>query len=133
MDIIEKAERLQELAKLLEGTSAPTANLITAALELVAELAEKVNGLEEELKLLTEEVDDMDDALAELAEDVYGDDLDETFEVECPYCGEQIQIDEGILNDGGITCPACDSALEFEFGCDCEDDDCDCGECGHKE
>jgi len=127
MDIIEKAQRLEELAKSLETEDAAK-NLIAAALELISELAKKVTGLEEELEELGEEVDDLDDAFEELCEDVYGDEEDETFEVECPNCGELIQIDEGILEDGGITCPGCDETLEFEMddfgggcgGCGCE-------------
>ena len=123
MDIIEKAQRLEELAKSLETEDAAK-NLIAAALELISELAKKVTGLEEELEALTEQVDDLDDAFEELCEDVYGDEEDETFEVECPNCGELIQIDEGILEDGSITCPGCDETLEFEL------DDFECGGCG---
>ena len=131
MDIIEKAQRLQELGKLLEADT-PTANLINAALELVAELAQRVAGLEEELAGLAEELDDLDDAMAEIAEDIYGeDDEDSVFEVECPNCGELVQIDEGILRDGSITCPGCDETLEFEFGCDC--DACGCEGCEGKD
>jgi len=121
MDIIEKAERLQELGKQLD-MDAPAASLISAALELVAELSRKVVGLEEELAELTEQVDDIEDAISEFAEDFYGDeDEDGVFEVECPGCAELIQIDIGILQDGSINCPGCDEVLEFEFGCDCED------------
>ena len=130
MDIIEKAERLQELAKNLEADN-PAVSLVSAAFELLTELAQKVTGLEEELKELSEYVDDLEDALDEMAEDVYGDEEDETFEVECPNCGELIQIDEGILEDGSITCPGCDETLEFELGCDCGE--CGCEDCEGKE
>ena len=130
MDITEKAQRLQELAKQLEADS-PAANLAAAALELAAELAQRVVTLEEELAAVSEQVDDIDDALEEIAEDIYGeDDEDSVFEVECPGCGELIQIDEGTLQDGSIVCPGCDETLEFEFGCDC--DGCDCENCGEK-
>jgi hypothetical protein len=126
MDIIEKAESLKELAKHL-GES-PEANLLAAALALVDALAKEVVGLKEELNALTEQVDDIEDALDEIAEDVYGEDEDETFEVECPNCGELIQVDEGILEDGSIVCPGCDETLEFELGCDCGD----CEDCDHE-
>ena len=130
MDIIERAQRLEELAKSLEAEG-DVKNIITAALALVSELTQKVIGLEEELEALTEQVDDLDDAFEELCEDVYGDGEDETFEVECPSCGELIQIDEGILEEGSITCPGCDENLEFDLGCDC--DSCSCEDCEGKE
>ena len=131
MDIIEKAQRLEELAKSLEAEEA-VKNLVAASLALVTELAQKVAGLEEELESMSEQLDDLDDAFEELCEDVYGDEEDESFEVECPGCGELIQIDEGILEDGSITCPGCNETLEFElddFGCE----GCDCEDCQGKE
>jgi hypothetical protein len=133
MDMIERADRLRELSKHLD-TEGPQATLLAAALELVDELARQVVGLKDELDALTEQVDDMEDTLDEMAEDFYGEDSeDETFEVECPNCGEQIQVDEGILAEGSITCPGCNETLEFEFGCDCGDCNAeDCPEHGHE-
>jgi len=132
MDIIEKAQRLRELAKDMEDASPAAVTLMGAALELIEELAKGLAATQEELEALTEQVDDLDDAFEELCEDVYGDEEgDETFEVECPNCGELIQIDEGILEEGSITCPGCDENLEFDLGCDCGN--CNCEDCGEKE
>jgi len=132
MDIIEKAQRLRELAKDIDDMSPAAVTLIASALELIEELAKQCTAAQEELAALTEQVDDLDDALEELCEDVYGDeDGDETFEVECPNCGELIQIDEGILEEGSITCPGCDENLEFDLGCDCEN--CACEDCEDRE
>ena len=133
MDSIEKAQRLRELAKDIDDMSPAAVTLISAALELIEELAQGLSAAQEELEELTEQVDDLDDAFEELCEDVYGDEEegDETFEVECPNCGELIQIDEGILEEGSITCPGCDENLEFDLGCDCEG--CDCEKCEGKE
>jgi len=132
MDIIEKAQRLRELAKDVEDLPPAATTLMASVLELVEELAKGLTATQEELEALTEQVDDLDDALEELCEDVYGDeDGDETFEVECPNCGELIQIDEGILEEGSITCPGCEENLEFDLGCDC--DNCSCEDCEEKE
>ena len=49
------------------------------------------------------------------------------YSVVCPTCGEEIYLDESLLDKGGIQCPACGEELEFDFG---EDEDCGCG-CGH--
>jgi len=129
-NIFDKAEQLNELAK---RNSEEAGALLLQALELLEEMAQTVVGLEADLAALTEQVDDLDDDFQEICEDIYGEDEDEIFEVECPNCGEHIQIDEGILEDGSITCPGCEETLEFEMGCDCDccgHDDC-CG--GHDD
>jgi len=124
MNIFDKAEQLNDLAK---RNPEETGTLLLQALELLEDMAQKVIGLEADLATLTEQVEDLDDDFQEICEDIYGEDEDEIFEVECPNCGERMQIDEGILEDGSITCPGCEETLEFELGCDC--DDC----CGHDE
>ena len=40
-------------------------------------------------------------------------------EVECPACGEELELDESDLLSGEAVCPACGEKLEFEF----DDDD----------
>jgi len=129
MSIIEKAEQLNDLAR---RNPEEAGALLTQALELIGEMAKKVVGLEADLAALTEQVgelteqlNELDDDFQEICEDIYGDEEEEIFEVECPNCGELMQIDEGILEDGSITCPGCDETLEFEFGCDC-------GKCGEE-
>jgi len=134
MNIFDRAEQLNDLAK---RNPEETGTLLLQALELLEEMAQTVVGLEADLAALTEQVDDLDDDFQEICEDIYGEDEDEIFEVECPNCGERMQIDEGILEDGSITCPGCEELLEFELGCDCSDccghDDCkDHGDCGCK-
>jgi len=132
MDIIEKSQRLRELAKDMEDVSPAAVTLISAALELIEELAKQCTATQEELEALTEQVDELDEDLEELCEEIFGDEEgDETFEVECPNCGELIQIDEGILEEGSITCPGCEENLEFDLGCDCEN--CACEDCEDKE
>ena len=132
MEIIEKAQRLRELANDVEDMPPAAVTLIASTLELVEELAKGLTAAREELEALTEQVDDLDEDLEELCEEIFGDEEgDETFEVECPNCGELIQIDEGILEEGSITCPGCDENLEFDLGCDCGN--CNCEDCGEKE
>mgnify|MGYP000467708958 CR=1 FL=1 len=54
------------------------------------------------------------------------EDDDDIYSVVCPTCGEEIYLDESLLDQGGIKCPACGEELEFDFG----EDECDCGDCG---
>ena len=44
------------------------------------------------------------------------DDCDEVYyELECPTCAEKIVLDEDMLAEGGMKCPACGEELEFDF------------------
>ncbi len=133
MELIEKVQQLQKLAKGVDDLPPAAAAVLHAALELLEELATELSSVHEELEALTEQVDDLDEVLEEMCEDIYGDeDGDKTFEVECPNCGELIQIDEGILEEGSIACPGCEETLEFDLGCDCEG--CHCEDCeGHED
>lgn len=129
MDITEKAAALKKIAQeYAPDAESPEARLIAAIIDLLDELALQVSGLEEEVDELSEQVDDMDEELDELNAILFEDEEgDGTFELECPNCGIAIQVDEGTLEEGGITCPGCEETLEFEFGCDCEG----CEGCGH--
>ena len=50
-----------------------------------------------------------------------GDDM--TFDVICPACGTEIELDEADLSEDSINCPQCNELLEFEFEDDEEDDE----------
>ena len=52
---------------------------------------------------------------------------DELYEVECPSCGEEIYLDDEMLDEEFIECPACGEKLELDIEFD--DCDCDCGCC----
>ncbi len=104
--------------------------------EILDELAEDVVDLQDYAEELTEQVDAVDEDLNALEEDFYDewdeDDCDcccgcddedeEYYDVTCPSCGEDFEVDEDTLLDGGIDCPNCGEHLEFDFDCDC---DCD--------
>lgn len=106
--------------------------VIKAMVDLLDDLAMSVADLEEGLDVVSDQVDAVDEDLAELESFVYDEDDcdcddccgdDDYYEVECPKCGEIICVDEGILEDGSIECPNCDTLLEFDIECDCCEDD----------
>ena len=37
------------------------------------------------------------------------------YEVKCPTCGEEITIDEQMLDEGSTVCPNCGEELEFDL------------------
>lgn len=136
MTVTEKAAYLRGLAAGLNlSEDKDETKLFNAILDIIDDLALTASDLEDELALVSEQVDAIDEDLDALESIVYDDeydddcdcccDDDEMYEVECPACGETVYFDESALEDGAAECPACGEKLEFDFECDCEDCDCD--------
>ena len=106
--------------------------VLNAVLDVLEDLALTVSDLDDEMELVTEQLDAVDEDLADLEEVFYDEaedcccDDDDMYEVVCPNCGETVYFDEEIILDGEAECPSCGELLEFDCDCDCED--CD-GEC----
>ncbi|MBQ9097986.1 MAG: hypothetical protein IJY50_00970 [Clostridia bacterium] len=136
MSITEKAAYLKGLAEGLElDTTTKEGKLINALLDMVGELAAKVDELEGDIAELTEYAEELDEDLGDVEELLYDDededdycdgdcegcdgcddyDMGETFEVECAKCGETICFDESIDPDN-LICPACGAKIS----CKCE-------------
>lgn len=135
--------------------------VINAIVDLLDDMATTISNMEDSVEQAVYQVDELDESLSELEDVVYGDDCfdfghdddcdcddcfdfdeDENvfYEVTCPTCGEEINVEEEILLCGETQCPNCGEILEFDFsdlfdeddecgcGCDdcCNDEDCDC-------
>ncbi len=133
MTVTEKAAYLRGLAEGLDlDESKPETKIINAMMDCIDDLSLTVSDLEDELALVTEQLDAVDEDLDELEEFVYEDydgdfcdccDDDEMYEVECPACHELVEFDEDSILDGCAECPNCGEKLEFDLdGCDCGDD-----------
>ena len=48
---------------------------------------------------------------------------DDFFEIECPSCGEDIVIDESVLDIGEVTCPNCGDRFSMDLVEESETDD----------
>lgn len=137
MTLTEKAAYLKGLASgLALDESKPETKLINALIDLVDDIALTVADIDDELAVVVEQVDLIDEDLESLEEDFYEDDEeddeDELIKITCPNCGDDIYIDDAILNDGELQCPNCGETLEFDLDCcDCDCDDCDC--CGEEQ
>ena len=135
MTLTEKAAYIKGLADGLNlDADKPETKIINALIDIIDDLSLSVSDLEDELVLVGEQVDAVDEDLDALESYVYDDDDcdcccdddcdccdDDFFEVECPACGEVINVDEGILESGSIECPNCGENLEFDI--EYEDDD----------
>ena len=138
------AEKIAYIKGLADGMklddSKDEVKLIKELIAVLEDVAYDIEEQDEVIGELQEQVDEIDEDLGELEEYVFedfdddcdccDDDCDcgccddDSFEVECPSCGEIICIDESILDEGAIECPACHENLEFDFDdCDCEEDD----------
>ncbi len=135
MTVTEKAAYLRGLAEGLDlDESKPETKIINAMMDCIDDLSLTVSDLEDELALVTEQLDAVDEDLDSLEEFVYKDyeDYDdccdccgdeEMYEVECPACHEVVEFDEDSILDGCAECPNCGEKLEFDLDCcDCEDD-----------
>lgn len=135
MTVTEKAAYLRGLFEGLDlDDDKDTTKLFKAMLDVIDDLSLSVADLEDELALLTEQVDAVDEDLDDLEQFVYEDcdcdcdcDDEDLYEVDCPACGETVYFDGEDIDAGMAICPACGEKLEFDLdGCDC-DCDCDCG------
>ncbi len=138
---METSESLGYLKGLIDGldldASKKETKVIKAMVEVLENLAIDIDDMTEGLELVGEQIDAVDEDLADLEEFVYDDDCDcdccdddyEEFEVECPNCKEVITVDEDTVMQGNIECPNCGEMLEFEVEYD-DDCDCDCDCCG---
>lgn len=139
---METSESLGYLKGLIDGldldANKKETKVIKAIVDVLENLATDVDDMTEGLELVGEQIDAVDEDLADLEEFVYDDDdcdcdcCDddcEEYEVECPNCGETITVDEDTVMQGKFECPNCGEVLEFEVE---YDDDCDCDECDCK-
>lgn len=146
-------ERVAYLKGLAEGMQISDATnegkLLKAIIEVLDDIALAVDDVEEVQERLSEQVDSMDEDIAEIESKVFGDDYEDEDdeeddddeedeededdddedegEFECPHCGEMIAIGDAAFNEdnSAINCNHCGKDIEIEW-------DCDCDECDHK-
>ena len=126
-------EKVAYIKGLMEGMkideSSDNGKLFKLIVDILGDLSNDVADIEDYVAELTEQVDAVDVDLNSLEEDFYEewDDEDECdccdccdcdeeyYDVTCPSCGEDFEVDEDTLLDGGVECPACGEHLEFDF------------------
>lgn len=131
---METTESLGYLKGLLDGfdldENKKETKVFKAIVDVLTNLTEDVDDMTEGMELLAEQIDGVDDDLADLEEYVYDDDDDDCcgcdccgddddeYEVTCPNCGEDIVVDYDTVMEGNFECPNCGETLQFEFECD---------------
>ncbi len=140
MTITEKAAYIKGLAEGLNiDDSTKEGKVISAIIDLLADITVDLEDTEDACAELAEQINAVDEDLAELEDFIYEeyedededecegccgcDDDDELYEVECPNCHDVIYIDDRMLEDEGMTCPNCGTNLEFDLEEDIDDDE----------
>ena len=137
MTITEKVAYIQGLfdGMGLDKSEDAQSRVLSEVLDVLKEIGEEIDMLDATLDEHGKEFDGVEDALndltvglTELEDEVYGVDEDEDggedfFQVECPNCGEELTIDDEVLEAGSIDCPKCGQKFALSFDEDEENED----------
>ena len=140
MTLSEKSAYLKGLMDGLKlDTEKDEGKMIAAIVDMLSDVAETVSDPEDvvdtisdELDCIEEDLDNIDDYLLDDEDDDDYEDYDEDeddaeddeydfgddevlYEVKCPAGGEEITIDEQMLDEGSTVCPNCGEELEFDL------------------
>ena len=161
MELSKKAAYLQGLVDGLGvDESTKEGKIIKAMSALLAEMAEALEGMDEDLSRAYDQINDLSDELEDLEADLYEDEdaededddaTDEAddandddiasepfYEVACPNCGETVYVSEDDLDAGEANCAHCGVTFEVALEGDEEEPDEDapvqyevtCPDCG---
>ena len=151
MELSNKAAYLQGLVDGLGvDESTKEGKIIKAMSALLAEMAEALEGMDEDLSRAYDQINDLSDELENLEADLYEDedDADDAndddiasepfYEVACPNCGETVYVSEDDLDAGEANCAHCGVTFEVALEGDEEEPDEDapvqyevtCPDCG---
>ena len=140
------SEKSAYLKGLMEGmqlsTETDEGKMIAALVDTIGQIASSISDLEENAIAVSDELDEIEETLDAmedfLLDEEYDEDEDDEddedddydfdddeviYEVECPACGEIINIDEDMLEEGSIACPSCGEELEFDLDDEEEEND----------
>ena len=146
MELSNKAAYLQGLVDGLGvDESTKEGKIIKAMSALLAEMAEALEGMDEDLSRAYDQINDLSDELEDLEADLYEDEDDDEdiasepfYEVACPNCGETVYVSEDDLDAGEANCAHCGVTFEVALEGDEEEPDEDapvqyevtCPDCG---
>ena len=150
---MELSKRAAYLQGLVDGLgvdeSTKEGKIIKAMSALLAEMAEALEGLDEDLSRAYDQINDLSDELEDLEADLYEDDEDDEddgeddeddeedaddandddiasepfYEVACPNCGETVYVSEDDLDAGEANCAHCGVTFEVALEGDEEEPD----------
>ena len=123
MTISEKVAYIQGLfdGMGLDKSESGESRILAEMLEVLKQVGEQLDSVDATLDEFGEEIDALSDDLSDVEEAVFDDEADDEdevdedfFEVACPNCGEDLVIDDGVLEAGAVDCPGQKFALSFD-------------------
>ena len=157
MTLTEKVAYLKGLAAGLDlDKDSKETKIFEAMFDILEDMALTVSDIDEDLSAVEDLVDAIDEDLDELEEYIFDDECecgcgcgsdcdcgcqdgeectcgcccdDELYGVECPLCGQEILLDDEMLDEEIIECPGCGERLELDI----DFDDCECDCCDEEE
>lgn len=145
------SERVSYLRGLVDGLgidkTTKDGKILDIIVDLLDDMAISIEDVEAANNELLEAADETDERLCDIEDYLYDEededddecdccdccDCEDCYaEVECPGCGQVIELEE-VLAEGAdsIICPNCKEKIEIEWEDD--EDECDCGCCCHCE
>ena len=146
---MELSKRAAYLQGLVDGLgvdeSTKEGKIIKAMSALLAEMAEALEGMDEDLSRAYDQINDLSDELEDLEADLYEEEDDEDdsdtededaedddandddiasepfYEVACPNCGETVYVSEDDLDAGEANCAHC--GVTFEVALEGDDEE----------
>lgn len=124
MTVSERVAYLKGLSKGLDFESeSKEGKLIMVIIDILDEIAKELENLEENSRALGDEMDELSDDLAAVEDIVYEDMDDECqcgcndgyYEVKCPTCGTDIEVDNEAFESMKLECPNCGEKIEIEL------------------
>lgn len=119
--IREKVSYVRGLADGLEiKDDTKEGKVIISILEVLDDIADAIETLDSSQSELDEYVDAIDEDLADVEDEVFGEDEcdedDGFIEIECPNCHETVYLDEDLFDDEDeeIVCPNCHEPIHFD-------------------
>ena len=112
--LYEKVSYLRGLCDGMElSKESKEGKVLAAVIETLDEFADAIVELYEEQQELSEYVDSIDEDLSEIEDELYEDEGLEFVQLQCPSCGEGVEVDEDLLYDEtqDIVCPACNEVI----------------------
>lgn len=112
----------------LDKSESKEARVLSEILDVLKEIGEELEDLDATVDEFAEELDAVSDDLADVEDVVFEDEEDddyeeddESFEVDCPNCGEELLIDDEVIAAGIVDCPNCGEKFALSLESDEED------------
>lgn len=124
MTVTEKVAYLKGLASGLSlDANDNQVKLINAIIDTLDEMAEAMSELELDVTDISDQVDAVDEDLAEVEDYLFEPDEDEDedlYKIKCPECGEEMVVSLDML-DNSVECTNCGATLQLSIDDDEED------------